>query len=162
MVLVPTVVDGVKLPVIGGGGISDGRGILAVLSLGAEAVIMGSSLLCTQECPIHETLKKALVEASELDTRLVMRSIGATHRVWDNAAAQRCAEVEESGGSFEEVINVVSGEKSREMYDEGNLDAGIVSCGQGIGLIKEIPTVQDYFDRIMSQVENTLKSFSTI
>jgi len=160
MVLVPTVVDGVQLPVIGGGGISDGRGILSVLSLGAEAVIMGSALLCTKECPIHDDLKNSLLNASELDTMLIMRSIGATHRVWNNKAAQQCAEVEASGGGFEEVLNVVSGDKSRIMYEQGDLEAGIISCGQGIGLIHEIPPIKDLFDRIMGQAEKTLTSFS--
>ncbi|MBU2514930.1 nitronate monooxygenase family protein [bacterium] len=158
LVLIPTVVDGVKIPVIGGGGISDGRGLAAVLALGAQAAILGSSLLVTQECPIHDNLKQALLNASELDTKLVMRSIGATHRVWANAAAQKCAEVEASGGSFEDVINIVSGEKSRKMYEKGDLDAGIISCGQGIGLVKEKPTVQEFFDRIVHQAEETIKT----
>ena len=151
MVLVPTVVDALDIPVIGGGGISDGRGLSAVLSLGAGAVIIGSALLVTQECPIHENLKQALIKATELETRLVMRSIGATHRVWANPAAEKCAEVEAAGGGFEEVLDIVAGEKSKKMYEEGDIAAGIVSCGQGIGLINEIPTVKDLFDRIVSQ-----------
>ncbi len=158
LVLVPTVVDGIGIPVIGGGGVSDGRGMAAVLSLGAQAIIVGSSLLVTQECPIHENLKQALLNASELDTQLVMRSIGATHRVWSNAAAQKCAEVEASGGSFEDVINIVAGEKSRVMYEKGDLEAGIISCGQGIGLIKEKPTVQEFFNSMVSQAEKTIKT----
>jgi nitronate monooxygenase len=86
LVLVPRVAEAIEVPLIGGGGVSDGRGLLAVLALGAQGVIIGTRLLLTQEAPIHENLKKALVEASELDTMLIMRSIGATHRVWANAA----------------------------------------------------------------------------
>ncbi len=160
LVLVPTVVDALDIPVIGGGGVSDGRSIMAVLSLGAEGIIMGSGLLLTKECPIHDNVKKALVNASETDTKLVMRSIGATHRVWSNAAATKCEEVENSGGDFEAVINIVSGEKSREMYQEGNLDAGIISCGQGIGLLNEIPTVKEYFDRITTEADAVLSGFA--
>jgi len=93
LVLVPTVVRGVSIPVIGGGGVADGHGLVAVLALGAEAVIMGTRLLVTKECPVHENLKKALVNATETDTMLVMRTIG-THRVWINSAAKKCAEVE--------------------------------------------------------------------
>ena len=88
LVVVPTVAKGVKVPVIGGGGVVDGRGLVAVLSLGAEAVIMGTRLLVTRECPIHESLKQALLNATELDTMIIMRSV-ATHRVWINAAATR-------------------------------------------------------------------------
>ncbi|MFZ5563833.1 MAG: NAD(P)H-dependent flavin oxidoreductase [Thermodesulfobacteriota bacterium] len=153
LVLVPSVVDGVKVPVIGGGGVSDGRGLLAVLALGAGAAIMGSRLLVTRECPIHENLKKALMNATELETRLIMRSIGATHRVWDNAAAQKCAKIEAEGGDFNEVISVVAGTKARHMYATGDLDAGVISCGQGIGLVHDIPTVQQLFDRTVAEAE---------
>ncbi len=158
MVLIPTVVDAMDIPVIGGGGISDGRGVLAVLSLGAEAVIIGSRLLLTKECPIHDNIKQALLNATELDTRLVMRSIGATHRVWNNKAAQKCAEVEDAGGDLEAVLNVVSGDKTRAMYSGGDIGVGIISCGQGIGLIHSIPTVKELFDQIIKQAEDSFKS----
>jgi len=150
LVLVPTVAKGVQVPVIGGGGVSDGRGFAAVLSLGAEGVIMGTRLLATQECPIHESLKQALVSATELDTMLIMRSVG-THRVWTNAAATKCAEIEATGASFEEILKIVSGDNSRRVYYEGDLDCGVVPCGQGIGQVHDIPTVKDLFDGIIAQ-----------
>lgn len=150
LVLVPTVANGVQVPVIGGGGVSDGRGFAAVLSLGAEGVIMGTRLLATQECPIHESLKQALVSATELDTMLIMRSVG-THRVWTNTAATKCAEIEATGASFEEILKIVSGDNSRRVYYEGDLDCGVVPCGQGIGQVHDIPTVKDLFDRIIAQ-----------
>ncbi|MBA7612881.1 NADH:quinone reductase [subsurface metagenome] len=150
LVLVPTIAKGVQVPVIGGGGVSDGHGFSAVLSLGAEGVIMGTRLLATQECPIHESLKQALVSATELDTMLIMRSVG-THRVWTNAAATKCAEIEATGASFEEILKIVSGDNSRRVYYEGDLDCGVVPCGQGIGQVHDIPTVKDLFDRIIAQ-----------
>jgi len=150
LVLVPTVANGVQVPVIGGGGVSDGRGFAAVLSLGAEGVIMGTRLLATQECPIHESLKQALVSATELDTMLIMRSVG-THRVWTNTAATKCAEIEATGASFEEILKIVSGDNSRRVYYEGDLDCGVVPCGQGIGQVHDIPTVKDLFNRIIAQ-----------
>ncbi|MBC2703536.1 nitronate monooxygenase [Desulfobacula sp.] len=156
LVLVPSVVDAVKLPVIGGGGISDGRGIVAVLSLGAGAVIIGTRLLLTKECPIHDNLKQALFDASELDTMLIMRSIGATHRVWNNAAAQKCFEIEQNNGSFDEVLSIVTGDKARLMFNEGKTDVGVISCGQGIGLIHDIPSVKDLFDTLMKNAEQQL------
>lgn len=154
LVLVPRVVEAVDLPVIGGGGVSDGRGLLALLALGAQAVIMGTRLLTTREAPIHENLKKALVQASELDTRIVMRSVGASHRVWSNAAAEKCLELEAAQADPMEVLKVASGEKAKVMYDQGDLDMGIISCGQGVGLADNIPTVKELFDNIISQAKD--------
>jgi len=157
LVLVPAVKDAVDLPVIGGGGVSDGRGVTALLALGAEAVIIGTRLLLTKECPIHDNIKQALCDASELDTMLVMRSIGATHRVWNNAAAQKCLEIEDTNGDFETILDAVAGKKARKMFNHGDIDAGILALGQTIGLIHDIPTVKELFDRIMNDVKNRVK-----
>ena len=143
--------DAVNLPVIGGGGVSDGRGFAAVMALGAEGVIIGTRLLTTKECPIHDNLKQALLDASELDTMLIMRSINATHRVLSTAAAKKCAEIKTKGAELPEILDIVSGEKAKQMYDQGDLDAGIISCGQGVGLIHDIPSVQELFDKIIKQ-----------
>ncbi len=156
IVLVPCIKDAVDLPVIGGGGVSDGRGVAAVLSLGASAVIIGSRLMMTKECPIHDNLKQSLCNATELDTMLIMRPIGATHRVWNNAAAQKCLEIEKAKGDFDEVLSIVAGDKARKMYDEGDIDVGVVSLGQGVGLVHDIPTVKELFDRIMDEAEKTV------
>jgi NAD(P)H-dependent flavin oxidoreductase YrpB (nitropropane dioxygenase family) len=160
LVLVPKVVDSVKVPVIGGGGVSDGRGLLALMALGAQGVIMGTRLLTTREAPIHDNLKRELIQASELDTMLIMRSIGATHRVWANAAAKKCAEMEENKADLNQILQVVSGEKARQMYVQGDLDVGIVSCGQGIGLIDDMPTVKEVLDRIMEQATQRVAQIS--
>ncbi len=161
LVLVPRVVESVRVPVIGGGGVSDGRGLLAVLALGAEGVIIGTRLLATQESPIHENLKKALVQASELDTMLVMRSIGATHRVWINSAAKKVADLEAEQAGLQEIIKIASGEKAKKMYNEGDLDIGIISCGQGIGMAHDIPSVKDLFDRIMAEATGIAKDLAS-
>ncbi len=150
-VLVPRAVESLHVPVIGGGGVSDGRGLAALLALGAEGVIMGTRLLATTEAPIHDNLKQALINAGELDTMLVMRSIGATHRVWKNAAAQRCVDLESDQASLPEILNVTTGEKAKRMYREGDTDLGIISCGQGIGMVHDIPDVKDLFDRMMRE-----------
>ncbi len=160
LVLVPRVVESVNLPVIGGGGISDGRGFLAILALGAEGVIIGTRLLATREAPIHDNLKKALIGASELDTMLIMRSIGATHRVWTNEAAKKCAEMEAKQAGLEEILTVVSGEKAKKMYKEGDLDLGIIACGQGVGMANDIPTIKELFDRIMSEAGSAAKKLA--
>jgi NAD(P)H-dependent flavin oxidoreductase YrpB (nitropropane dioxygenase family) len=160
LVLVPTVKDAIGLPVIAGGGVSDGRGLAAVLALGAEAVIIGTRLLATVECPIHENVKQALLQATEIDTRLVLRSIGATHRVWSNPAAEVCLELEKAGASLEELIKAAAGEKARLMYQTGDLAAGILSCGQGIGLVHDLPTVKALLDRMMAQAQETIAKLS--
>jgi nitronate monooxygenase len=156
LVLVPAVVDAVQIPVIGGGGVSDGRSLMAVLSLGAEAVIMGTRLLVTEECPIHDNLKTALIGASELDTTLVMRSLNATHRVWHNTAASTCTDLEACGADFPEIMEVVSGQRAKKMYDQGDLDEGILACGQGICFAREILPVKTLFDRMMTQAEEIM------
>jgi NAD(P)H-dependent flavin oxidoreductase YrpB (nitropropane dioxygenase family) len=160
LVLVPRVAESLEIPVIGGGGVSDGRGFLAVLALGAQGVIVGTCLLTTQETPIHENLKQALVKASELDTMLIMRSIGATHRVWSNSVAKKCADMEAAGAGLEEILKVVSGEKAKAMYDKGDLDMGTISCGQGVGMNHDIPTVKELFDRIISQASDIAKNLA--
>jgi NAD(P)H-dependent flavin oxidoreductase YrpB (nitropropane dioxygenase family) len=159
VVLVPRVVEACRVPVIGGGGIADGRGCLAVLALGAEGVIIGTRLLMTQEAPIHDRLKQALLQASELDTMLILRSLGATHRVWTNAAAKRCQDLETSHASVSEILSVVAGQKAKEMYDTGDLDGGVIACGQGVGLCHDIPPVQALFDRIIREAEEIVTRF---
>jgi NAD(P)H-dependent flavin oxidoreductase YrpB (nitropropane dioxygenase family) len=159
LVLVPAVVDAVQIPVIGGGGVSDGRSIMAVLSLGAEAVIMGTRLLVTRECPLHDNVKNALLGASELDTMLIMRSLNATHRVWRNAAALKCTDLEACGADFPQILEVVSGRRAKKMYAEGDLDEGILSCGQGICFAREILPVKTLFERLMTQAEEIRNKF---
>lgn len=160
LVLVPRVAESVSVPVIGGGGVSDGRGLLAVLALGAEGVIVGTRLLLTQEAPIHDHVKQALLDATELDTQLIMRSLGATHRVWNNEAAAKCLEVENNQGGLEDVLAVVSGQKAKTMYDTGDTTCGIIACGQGVGLAKDLPTIKELFDRMMSEAESGAKKLA--
>ena len=153
IVLTPVVKDAVNLPVIGGGGVSDGRGFLAVMALGAEAVIIGTRLMITQECPIHDNLKQALADSNELDTMLIMRSLEATHRVWVNGAAKKCDQLEKEGSDLDSIFKVVSGENAKRMFKDGEVDAGIVACGQGIGLVHDIPSVAELFDNIISEAK---------
>lgn len=160
LVLVPSVVQAVKVPVIGGGGVSDGGGFLAVLALGAEGVIVGTRLLATKEAPIHEKLKRQLLKATELDTMLVMRSIGSTHRVLINGAANKCLELEKEQATFSELLKVVGGANSRRMYETGALDEGILPCGQGVGLIHDIPSVKELFERIVTGAAEISRRFA--
>jgi NAD(P)H-dependent flavin oxidoreductase YrpB (nitropropane dioxygenase family) len=155
LVMTPSTVDAQDVPVVAGGGVSDGRGILALLALGAQGVIIGTRQMATQECPIHDNLKNALVGASEVDTVLIMRTLHNTHRVWKNQAAGRVLDLEGgAAGDKSEILSAAAGAKAKQMYDDGVLDVGVVSCGQGVGLVHDIPTVQELFDRMMAEVES--------
>lgn len=162
LVMTPSVVDAIDVPVIAGGGITDGRGIAAVLALGAEGAIMGTRIMATKECPIHDNLKLAFVQAKETDTHLVMRSIRNTHRVWRNKAAEKIIELESQKASLQEIIQVASGQNALKMYKDGDIDAGMVSCGQGVGLVKDIPTVKELLDRIMKEAEEVIQRLKKI
>ncbi|KKK41402.1 hypothetical protein LCGC14_0645510 [marine sediment metagenome] len=162
LVMTPSVVDALDIPVIAGGGITDGRGVAAALALGAEGVIMGTRMMATVECPLHDNLKQAFVQAKETDTQIVMRSIRNTHRMWKNKPAEQIVELESKKASLQEIIDVASGTNARKMYYEGDLEAGLVSCGQGVGLIKDIPPVKELLDRIMKEAEETIHKLNKI
>lgn len=162
MALVPRVVDNVRVPVVAGGGVADGRGLLAALSLGAEGVIIGTRFLVTEECPIHRGLKEALCKANETDTMLILRSIGNTHRVWKNAMADRIAAAESKSATLEELMPLIKGENNKAMFDSGDLDAGTLACGQGIGLATKIQPVADVVENIVNQAMEAKKRLQSL
>jgi nitronate monooxygenase len=137
---------------------ADGRSLVAALALGAEGMNMGTRFIATQEAPVHENVKQAIVAASELDTRLVMRPLRNTERVLRNAAVDRLLEKERTLGAaikFEDIIEEVAGVYPRIMKD-GTLDAGAWSCGMVAGLIHDIPTVRELIDRIMTEAQSII------
>ena len=154
--LTPRVVDALSIPVIAGGGVCDGRGLLALLSLGAEGVIMGTRFLAAEECPLHRNIKDVVVNAGELDTMLVLRSIGNTHRVWINQTARTVTEMETKGSTLEELLPVIAGEKARNMYANGDVDAGLMPCGQAVGLIDAVKPARDIVRDIMREAGEAL------
>jgi len=160
--LVPRVVDALEVPVIGGGGVADGRGFLAVLSLGAQGVIIGTRALVAEECPIHPRLKKALIDATELDTMVIMRSIQNSHRVWINAAAKKVAELEKKQASLQEIINAATGDRVEKMFQEGDLNAGTISCGQGVGLAKKIMPLKDIIENIIHEADDLRRKLEAL
>jgi nitronate monooxygenase len=162
LVLTPATIDALEIPVVAGGGISDGRGVAAVLALGAQAALIGTRLMATQECPIHDNLKQVLINASIYDTMLIMRSLNATHRVWNNQAAQKVLELETSKSDQMEIFNAAAGAKSKMMYEEGDLAVGVVSVGQGVGLIHDIPTVKELIERIMKETDEIIHGLSNL
>ncbi len=156
LVLVPSTVDMLDVPVVGGGGVVDGRTMAAVLALGADGVIVGTRLMMSTECPIHLKLKEALLEASELDTDIIMRSVGFAHRVWMNKPSRTVAEIEARGGGIQEIYPYVAGEAARRMFHTGDIQAGSVSCSQGIGLIHDISPVAEIVESMVHEAAYTL------
>lgn len=161
MVLVPAVVQAVDIPVIGGGGVVDGRGLAALLALGAEGAIMGSRFVLAEECAIHDNVRQMLCDASVTDTMLVMRAIGATHRVIANEAARRLAEIEaRPDAGLEDVLPFVLGEKSREVYFDGNVDAGMCYISQAVGLMSSVRPAAAIVQESVAQAEAILGRLS--
>lgn len=156
-VLIPTVARSLDIPVIGGGGVINGRGLVAALALGAEAVIMGTAFLVAEECPIHINLKKTLLEAKETDTTLILKSMGNTHRVWKNQMAEEIMQLEINAAPPEAVISAASGENDLMMYQTGDIAKGTISCGQGVGMINEIKPLKNIVDDIIGEAELVIK-----
>jgi nitronate monooxygenase len=154
------VVDAVKIPVIGGGGVADGRGMAAVLALGADGVIMGTRLLLAEETPLHPEIKKSLIAADELSTRLVLRPIGNTHRCLINETSDKVAEVEAQGGGLEELLPLISGMVTKEKFQEAS-DGGLLACGQGIGLGKVVKPMRVIIEEIVEEAQRTAARINT-
>jgi len=157
-ILLPRAAEELKIPFVASGGMADGRSLVAALALGAEGMNMGTRFMATKEAPIHEHVKQAILAASELDTRLVMRPLRNTERVLKNAAVDRLLEKEKKLGAalkFEDIIGEVGGVYPRIMK-QGEMDAGAWSCGMVVGLIHDVPTVQELIDRIMREAEEII------
>jgi len=156
MVLVPSAVDALNIPVIAAGGIVDGRGLLAALALGAEGVTVGTRLLVTTECSIHDNLKRALASATELDTLPILGTLRNTVRAWKNPAALKVAELESKQAELSEILSVVAGTATKRMYEGGDLDAGVIPCSQSIGIVHEIESVAQVIDEMMREASEIL------
>jgi nitronate monooxygenase len=157
-ILLPRAAEELKIPFVASGGMADGRSLVAALSLGAEGMNMGTRFMATREAPIHERVKEALVAASELDTRLVMRPLRNTERVLKNEAVDRLLEKEKKLGAsikFEDILPEVAGVYPRIMKG-GEMDAGAWSCGMVAGLIRDVPTVKELIDRIMHEADEII------
>jgi NAD(P)H-dependent flavin oxidoreductase YrpB (nitropropane dioxygenase family) len=137
------------IPVVAGGGICDAKGFMAALTLGAEGVLMGTRFMLTHECWAHPRIKERLLQATELDTVLVARSIQNASRVIKNQAAMRALEMEQRNATPEEFRTVINSESSLKALQEGDPDAGIIACGQVIGMIDDLKSVQEVIDEIV-------------
>ncbi len=159
MILLPRAADELDIPFVASGGMADARSLVASLAMGAEGMNMGTRFIATKEAPVHERVKQAIVAASELDTRLIMRSLRNTERVLNNAAVERLLLKEKELGAklrFEDIMEEVAGVYPRVMTD-GDMDAGAWSCGMVAGLIHDIPTCKELINRIMNEADALIR-----
>ena len=159
MILLPRAADELEIPFVSSGGMADARSLVASLAMGADGMNMGTRFMATVEAPIHDNVKQAILAASELDTRLVMRPLRNTERVLNNPATERLLEIEREKGSdlrFEDIIDQVAGVYPKVMMD-GEADTGVWSCGMVAGLIHDIPTCQELIDRIMTEADALIR-----
>jgi nitronate monooxygenase len=157
-ILLPRAADELKIPFVASGGMADGRSLVAALALGADGINMGTRFLATREAPVHENVKQAILAASELDTRLIMRPLRNTERVLTNAAVERLLDKERTLGetiTFDDIRPEVAGVYPRIMV-EGEMDAGGWSCGMVAGLIDDIPTCQELIERTMDEAASII------
>ena len=155
-ILLPRAAEELRIPFVASGGMADGRSLVAALALGADGMNMGTRFIATREAPVHEHVKEALVAASELDTRLIMRPLRNTERVLRNASVDRVLAKEKALGAaikFEDIESEVAGAYPRIMR-EGLMDAGVWSCGMVAGLIHDVPSVRELVERIMREAED--------
>ena len=160
MILLPRAADELEIPFVASGGMADARSLVAAISMGAEGMNMGTRFIATKEAPVHDNVKAAIVAASELDTRLVMRPLRNTERVLNNDAVERILKKEQELGKdieFKDIIEEVAGVYPRIMMD-GEMEIGAWSCGMVAGLIHDIPTCKELIDRIMVEAEEIITS----
>ena len=159
MILLPRAADELTIPFVASGGMADARSLVAALSMGAAGMNMGTRFVATKEAPVHDNVKQALVDATELDTVLVMRALRNTERVLKNKGVDELLEIEREKGAslkIEDIHEQVAGVYPKIMVN-GDMDAGAWSCGMVVGLINDVPTVKELIDRIMEDAEAIIR-----
>ncbi len=164
LVLIPIAAKRLKIPILASGGIGDGRGFAAALVLGAEGINMGTRFCATVEAPIHDNIKRALVNANECDTRLMFRTLHNTARVFKNAISEQVLAMERRPGgvAFEEIRPLVIGARGRQALTDGDVDGGVITAGQVIGLIDDVPTCAMLIERIVAECRERLSASSVV
>lgn len=159
LILIPLAAKALKIPVIASGGIADGRGFAAALALGAEGINMGTRFCATREAPLHDNIKRALVEAKEYQTNLIFRTLRNTGRVLKNSVSDEVVATENRPGGcqFEDIRPLVSGQRGRQALETGEINAGLVWAGMVVGLIDDVPTCSDLIERIVGECREQLR-----
>jgi NAD(P)H-dependent flavin oxidoreductase YrpB (nitropropane dioxygenase family)/uncharacterized protein YbaP (TraB family) len=159
LILIPAAANKVKIPMIASGGFADARGLVAAIALGAEGINMGTRFMCTVESPIHQKVKEQIVANDERGTDLIFRTLHNTARVARNAVSQEVVAIEKKGGAkIEDIAHLVSGQRGKVVYEQGDPEYGIWSAGMVQGLINDIPTCKDLVDRIISEATQIINS----
>jgi len=161
LILLARAAEELKIPYVASGGMGNARSLVAALGLGADGINMGTRFIATVEAPVHDNVKKALVEADELATRLIMRPLRNTERVLNNAAVEKIREIEKEKGSnvgIEDIYPLVAGTQNRKVLHDGEMDAAAWSCGMVAGLIHDIPTCKDLIERIVREAEEIIRA----
>jgi len=161
LILIPRAVDELTVPVVACGGFADGRGLAAALSLGADAIAMGSRFMCTQEAGVHDNVKNKMIESNEQNTALIFRTLHNTARVYRNEVAQKVVDIEATGtATIADVAPLVSGKKGRVVLSDGEMEHGIWTASMAMGIINDVPTCDELVSRIVAQAEERIGKLS--
>ena len=157
LVLLPQAAEALDVPVAGCGGFSDAKSMVAALALGGEAIVMGTRFMATQEAGIHQNVKEKMTEADELSTNLMFRTMHNTARVFKNSISDQVVEIESTGSAtFEDVKDLVAGQRGRVVFEEGDLEHGIWSAGISVARVKDVPTCKEMVARLVSEAEEII------
>lgn len=161
MLLVPKVVESVDIPVLAAGGMADGKSLAAALSLGADGMMMATRFLATKESGVHENIYKVLLEKNENDTSLNLQSLlgafGLQVRALRNEIIRKVEEVESKGGDLNDLLPLISGERARKVWKDGNAEEAMLTIGQSVGRIADIPSVSTLIPRIIEEAKAALQ-----
>jgi len=160
LILTPRIAESVSIPVVTVGGIANGKALAAALLLGADGVMMASRFIATQECETHDNIKQELIRRQENETTLVTKSIGMQGRALKNRTVMQILEVEKRGGGLNELIPLIAGERGRDAWINGDVDAAPMYVGQSIGLIHDIPTCAELLERMMAEAREEVRKLS--
>ena len=157
LVLLLQAAEALDVPVAGCGGFSDAKSMVAALALGGEAIVMGTRFMATKEAGIHQNVKEKMTEADELSTNLMFRTMHNTARVFKNSVSDEVVEIESTGSAtFEDVKDLVAGQRGRVVFEEGDLEHGIWSAGISVARVKDVPTCKEMVSRLVSDAEDII------
>lgn len=162
LVLIPAAAKHITIPMIASGGFADARGLVAALALGADGINMGTRFMCTEESPIHHSIKQSIVDATERDTELIFRTLRNTARVASNTVSREVVEILNDGGQFDQVQDLVSGKRGKTVYELGDPEAGVWSVGMVQGLIDDIPPAGELVTRIVTEADEIIGRLSKL
>lgn len=160
MVLTPRIAESVKIPVVTVGGIANGKSLAAALLLGAQGVMMASRFIATKDCVVHENIKQEIVKRQENDTTLICKTLHLQGRALKNQVVRDICEIEEKGGGFEALYPLIAGERMKQAWDDGDVNAAPMMVGQSIGLIQDVPTCKELMERMEKEAQKAITSVS--